>query len=249
MRNPNTKCDICGKPLYRRPSGIKKDKHFCCKQCRSEFYKKYKNYSVKGLKFGRGWNKGMSKKNGDDLSYGKPRSEETKEKISDVLKNVLTKQGEIRKCQICGTEFYNYPDQDRKYCSRECTYEGQLKQKTVTCAYCGKEFSTNQARDKKLCSVKCQRLYSGQTDIEKIIEDWLIENKIEHEKEKPLLGVTIVDFFIKPNICVYCDGDYWHTLSNIKRKDFLQNRTLKENGFKVIRLWGNDIKKGRRPKW
>ena len=34
---------------------------------------------------GRGWNKGMSKANGDELSYGRPRSDETKSKISKSL--------------------------------------------------------------------------------------------------------------------------------------------------------------------
>jgi len=245
MRKPNTQCKICGKPLYRKPSEL--GKYSCCREHRSELYKKYKNYSIKGLRAGRGWNKGMSKANGDILSYGQPRSAETKQKISNALQNVLIKKGEIRECLICGKEFYNYPNEDRKYCSRECTYKSQLKQKIVKCAYCGKEFSTNEKRDKKLCSVKCQRLYSGQTDIEKIIEDWLIENKIDYEKEKPLLGITIVDFFVEPNIVIYCDGDYWHNLPLIKRKDYLQNKTLKEHGYKVIRLWGSDIKKGLKP--
>lgn len=40
MRTPNTECDVCGKPLYRRPSDLAKYNAVCCKGCRSELYKK-----------------------------------------------------------------------------------------------------------------------------------------------------------------------------------------------------------------
>lgn len=39
MRTPNVKCCVCEKPLYRRPSDIKKYANFCCVTCRSEYYK------------------------------------------------------------------------------------------------------------------------------------------------------------------------------------------------------------------
>jgi len=42
--------------------------------------------SWKYLKLGHGWNKGMSKANGDNLVYGRPRSESTKQLISQALK-------------------------------------------------------------------------------------------------------------------------------------------------------------------
>ncbi len=42
MRTPNTKCSICEKPLYRRPSEFKNCREFCCIGCRSELYKKRK---------------------------------------------------------------------------------------------------------------------------------------------------------------------------------------------------------------
>lgn len=39
MRTPNTKCEICEKPLYRRPSDLKKFRGVCCVGCRSAYYK------------------------------------------------------------------------------------------------------------------------------------------------------------------------------------------------------------------
>ena len=40
MRTPNTQCEICKKPLYRRPSDLARYKAVCCVGCRSELYKK-----------------------------------------------------------------------------------------------------------------------------------------------------------------------------------------------------------------
>ena len=77
-RKPNTKCSICSKPLYRRPADLNA-KYLCCKGCRSKLYKTKKNYYNKGLKIGRGWNKGKRKVNGDNLSYGRPREQKTKD--------------------------------------------------------------------------------------------------------------------------------------------------------------------------
>ena len=84
MRTPNSMCEICSKKVYRRPSQIKKCSHICCKGCRSSLYKRFPEI-VKNLNLGHGWNKGMSKANGDELSYGRPRRDKTKDKISKSL--------------------------------------------------------------------------------------------------------------------------------------------------------------------
>lgn len=39
MRTPNTQCEICKKPLYRRPSDLARYSGVCCIECRSEYYK------------------------------------------------------------------------------------------------------------------------------------------------------------------------------------------------------------------
>jgi len=83
MRKPNAECEICHKPVYRKP--CERGKYVCCKEHRSALYKLHPDI-VKNLEKGRGWNKGMSKKKGDNLSYGKPRSDITKRLISDKAK-------------------------------------------------------------------------------------------------------------------------------------------------------------------
>ena len=184
MRIPNTRCEVCQKPLYRRPS--EKGKHFCCKGCRSALYKREQNYNADGLAVGRGWNKGLSKANGDILIYGKPRSPETKKLMSELAK----------------INWHKYMT-GRKY---------------------------------------------QDTDIEIILEDWLKDKGIKYEKQKQLLGITLVDFFIEPNICLYADGDYWHNIPKVRQRDGLIRKVLRDNGYKTIWLKGSAIKSGVRPK-
>ena len=197
-RKPNSKCEICGKERYRKPCELKKNKHNCCRDCRSKLYKKFKNYSNKGLKMGRGWNKGKSKKNGDILTYGKPRKKITKQRISKAL---------------CGREFSK-------------PHRKKLRERMV------ERRCLQQKKD---------------TKIELILEKWLKEKGIVFKKHKPIEKITVPDFFIMPNICLYADGDYWHSFENVKKRDKRINKILRSSGYKVIRLSETKINQGMRP--
>lgn len=79
MRTPNTKCIVCNKPLYRRPSELKMVVFVCCKDCRGSAYKKRPNInSLNNLNLGR--------KKGDNGLKGIPKSKESKKKRSDSMK-------------------------------------------------------------------------------------------------------------------------------------------------------------------
>ncbi len=52
---------------------------------------------------------------------------------------------------------------------------------------------------------------------------------------------SVVDFYIAPDIVVFCDGDYWHNLDSHKKRDFYVNNKLRENGFLVLRFWEHEI--------
>jgi len=76
MRTPNTQCIICNKPLYRRPSELKKVNFVCCKGCRSKSYKKFPNYnSLKNLELGR--------EKGTNHLKGISKSDAMKKKVSE----------------------------------------------------------------------------------------------------------------------------------------------------------------------
>lgn len=54
---------------------------------------------------------------------------------------------------------------------------------------------------------------------------------------------TLVDVFIEPNICVFADGDYWHSLPGNMARDLRNAPLLAAKGFKVLRFWEKDINK------
>ena len=82
------------------------------------------------------------------------------------------------------------------------------------------------------------------TSIEKIIEQGLIERKIDYRPQWEIMGVTIADFYLpKIKTVIYCDGDYWHNLPDIKDRDRRQEEFLTKRGFKIIRFKEKDIKK------
>ena len=90
------------------------------------------------------------------------------------------------------------------------------------------------------------------TVIEKTIQNGLIERRIQFKKHKRFRirnFIHPVDIFIEPNICIECDGDYWHSLlvgpeyrNYIPiQRDFIIDMELEKQGMKVIRFWEYDI--------
>ena len=78
------------------------------------------------------------------------------------------------------------------------------------------------------------------TSIEISIQKELKKRKIKFKKHYPIIGQP--DIFIKPNLCVFCDGDYWHNLFNHRKRDREVNKELKKRKYKVIRFWEYQIK-------
>jgi very-short-patch-repair endonuclease len=125
-----------------------------------------------------------------------------------------------------------------------------------TCPHCGKKFRANN-QHQKYCSLKCYYSIAGgnstiskkrssgrRTDIEKIVESFLIQNSIiycfEHQ-----IGLYSIDFAIPSMmIAIECDGDYWHSLPKRKRSDSKRDLFLKDSGWTVIRLPGKQIVSG-----
>ena len=179
-----------------------------------------------------------------------------------------------RKCKNCGKAFSVYPPAKIKegrgiYCSMQCRNEGYSKEKSgkgkgelnsnwknakkkMICEGCGKEFNAYLDKNHKgrFCSKKCffVMMRKCDTDIEKIIEQWLKDNNIKFEKQIRIGRYDVPDFFIKPNYCVYADGDYWHLKEKAKERDRRINDRLTKLGYVVIRLLGSEIKNGKRPK-
>ena len=103
------------------------------------------------------------------------------------------------------------------------------------------------------------KIRSHGSKIELRFEQLLAANEIKFEYQPNIFGKP--DFFIKPNLAIFCDSSFWHgrnwkklkmqlkegywqehIANNIKR-DRLVNKTLKNQGYTVLRFWDNEINK------
>ena len=103
-----------------------------------------------------------------------------------------------------------------------------------------------------------QKFPQKDSKIEKALFSGLEKNGIKFEKHKPITGQP--DIFIKPNCCIFADGDFWHgwlyqtgrrfdnakKLNNkffekVIRRDSENTETLRKQGYKVLRLWEHEI--------
>ena len=84
------------------------------------------------------------------------------------------------------------------------------------------------------------------TKPERILQIALSLNNIKYEKHKLFqIGREFfhqVDLFIKPNLVIEVDGDYWHSLEEVITRDNFNNRKLFELGNRIIRVKEHLIK-------
>ena len=102
------------------------------------------------------------------------------------------------------------------------------------------------------------RIRSRDTKIEKSIASLLRKNKIHYSRFPRIFGSP--DFVVERKMLVFCDGDFWHGYGYDKKKrpqkkfwrdkiernmarDRKVSRTLRRDGWSVIRIWEHDIEK------
>ena len=73
------------------------------------------------------------------------------------------------------------------------------------------------------------------------VESFLDKKNIFYEIEK-IINNHAVDIFIEPNICIECDGSYWHGLPEQVLRDLEFKNYCDNNNFILIRLKENDIR-------
>ncbi len=137
------------------------------------------------------------------------------------------------------------------FCSKTCMDTSRYRRKDYVCKKCGKIFSVNIGSQNKniFCSRDCYIKDGGKrTSIEIFVEEIINEQKIEYETQKSIKNKelwTYVDFFFQPKICLYVDGDYWHSLPENAKRDKYNNETLPKYNYIVIRIKESEIKKGK----
>jgi very-short-patch-repair endonuclease len=68
------------------------------------------------------------------------------------------------------------------------------------------------------------------------------EKGIQYTPQKRISNITVTDFFVEPNVCIFADGDYWHKYPNGTDIDHIRTQELEDKGFKILRLWEHEIK-------
>ncbi len=83
------------------------------------------------------------------------------------------------------------------------------------------------------------------TSIEVKIQDFLKQLNIEFIPHKPIMNIEHpyqCDIFIpSKNLIIEADGNYWHNYPIGKFMDWVRNDEIIEAGFKLLRLWEQDI--------
>ena len=128
-----------------------------------------------------------------------------------------------------------------------------MRKNKFVCGICAAERDTEtlRMRNKETCSKRCSSIkgYLSQnkkpTDIELELMSVLDELGISYETQKPILGVTIADLFVYPNVAIFADGEYWHSLNGQEQDDMVKTGKLKKKGYVVLRLDGKTILENR----
>jgi len=123
---------------------------------------------------------------------------------------------------------------------------------------------------KKIREKRLEQVFpTKDSKFELAVQDQLRNNGITFEKHKKIKGQP--DIFIKPNLCIFLDGDFhhanpskysddfiiWHkriskssgrhieeiTARMIREKDEQVNKELSTKGHKIIRIWHSEFEK------
>jgi len=121
-----------------------------------------------------------------------------------------------------------------------------------------KTFLANPEIIEKIREARLKQIFPVKdTAIEIFMQKELEKRKIKFKKHIAIIGQP--DIFIEPNLCIFCDGDYWHanplyvkesrivvrkkTAKQIWENDKKVNNELNRRGFEILRFWESDIEK------
>jgi very-short-patch-repair endonuclease len=112
------------------------------------------------------------------------------------------------------------------------------------CIDCGKRTVSRSAKRCWICARK-HLLEGHPTSIEVKLYQELKNRGFLIETQKLINGKFTVDAYIPSlNFIVEADGDYWHSMPKVARKDKSENAYLTKCGFGLLRLSGTEINDG-----
>ncbi len=145
---------------------------------------------------------------------------------------------------------------------REGTFRGENNgrwaggDKEYECVICGKTTSKRPHVSREIdkgerqptCSNECATALSRRnmptkfTSIEITMAEELSRRGIKYEEQYNLGDKFRLDFLLPEyGIVIECDGDYWHNLPEVKRRDRRKNAYIKACGYSLYRFWESEI--------
>jgi len=257
-------CPICGKifkPHQTRNSHQKVVGIYCSRECASKASSRRKEFVCK--------NCGEVFSVPESVAKLRPPSYCSEACRKEFLsKNKKTKAlrmvSYIKKtCAFCGKEFEARPSEHKaRFCSQECMlqwrskvirerFKDSDKKETRHCEWCGKEFriytcqtTNNRGR---FCSRACKGAWicanaqNRVSNLEKFFIGHLVSVGLKFKTQYPVNHYSLDVAFPDKKIAVEIDGDYWHSLPRMKKKDKKKDSHLQSLGWKVIRIKENEI--------
>jgi very-short-patch-repair endonuclease len=155
-------------------------------------------------------------------------SEETKKKISEALK------GRSR------------PDLSKALKGHHHSKETRQKMSETRKGYRHSEEMKKRLSEARIAYMASGKMKRKDTSIELKIEKELKNQSIPYMKQTPVEKIGLVDFLLPNKIIIQCDGDYWHGLPKVIKRDANQDFLLGFKGYKVFRFSESEIKKSAR---
>jgi len=160
-------------------------------------------------------------------------SEETKKKISKALKGKPRSEEHARNISEALKGHHHSEETKQKISETRKGYRHSEEMKR----------RLSEARMAYLASGKMKR---KDTSIELKIEQELKNQSIPYMKQAPVEKIALVDFLLPNKIIIQCDGDYWHNLPKVKKRDMNQDFGFWFKGYKIFRFSESEIKKSAR---
>jgi len=258
-------CVVCGGPLTGRQTVLCSDRE-CHRERKKKYSYKYRQNNIEQTKeYGRKYRQNNQEKekkrhhkyHQNNLEMMRERGRKWYYNNLEWAKEYYQNNSEKIKDRVRTYRLNNSArERERKH---EHYQNNREREKERNHEY----YQNNSGKFKERSRIQYRRLrglpegcdLSRPSSIEIIMKRWLQDSNIEFTEQHYInlketdVNWTKVDFFIEPNICVYCDGDYWHGSENpdVQKRDVRINRALEKKGHIVIRLNGSDILAGVRP--
>lgn len=216
--NSYPKCPICGNEI-KKWKGRNKGGYFKFCSCKCAQVDKNTRDKIK--------NTCLEK-------YGVDNAAKAKDIQSKMKNTCLKKYGtknifssEIGKKKIKETLLKKYgvenPQQNNEI--KKKTKETLLKKYGITCGF-----------------QKCKKYNVSKGELE--LYDFIksIKPTAIHNDRKNIFPLELDIFLEENNIGIEYDGEYWHNLPKMKKRDYLKNKICKEKGIKLIRVKEKDWK-------